>query len=255
MHSFAKYSKYYDLLYQDKNYPSEVDFISKLLDSYPPKGSSILELGCGTGCHATLLAEKKWNIEGLDLSDQMLHMAEERKKTLPEDVANRLTFKLGDVRNFNTGKQYDVIVALFHVLSYQTSNRDVLEMLKCVYKHLSPGGVFIFDYWYVPAVLTEKPSVKIKRMQSFDLDVTRIAEPVMYPNSSIVEVNYEIQIRDRRIEKTETLHETHRMRYFFLNDIDFFLAQVGLRLISSSEWLTNKEPGFDTWGVCSVAMK
>jgi SAM-dependent methyltransferase len=253
--SFGKYSKYYDLLYQDKNYPGEVAFITELLDRYAPSGSSLLELGCGTGLHAAMLAEGRWAIDGLDLSDDMLLAAEGRKKMLPAYVANRLRFFQGDVRKFETGKQYDAVVSLFHVVSYQTSNPDTLEMFRRVAEHLKPGGVFIFDYWYGPAVLTDRPAVRVKRMHSSELDITRLAEPVIYPNTSIVDVNYEIQVHEKKSGNVEILHETHHMRYFFLTEIDLLLREAGLRMLTSSEWLTGKEPGWNTWGVCSVAVK
>lgn len=255
MSSFGKYSKYYDLLYEDKDYSKEVAFISDLLDRYAPRSLSILELGCGTGRHAAMLAEGRWTIDGIDLSEDMLQAAEERKKALPAPVAERLRFSRGDVRKFETGKRYDAVVSLFHVVSYQSSNEDVLEMFKRVGELLKPGGVFIFDYWYGPAVLTDRPSVRVKRMRSPEVDVTRLAEPVVYPNASLVDVNYEIQIRIKSGGESEVLHETHRMRYFFLNEIELLLREAGLRLLTSSEWLTGKEPGWDTWGVCSVAAK
>ncbi len=253
--SFGKYSQYYDLLYQDKDYPREVAFISELLDRYVPSGSSLLELGCGTGRHAAMLAERRWIVDGLDLSEEMLQAAEDRRKSLPAKVAERLRFLQGDVRKFETGKQYDAVVSLFHVVSYQNTNEDVLEMFRKVCVHLKPGGVFIFDYWYGPAVLTDRPSVRIKRMRSSGLNVTRLAEPVIYPNTSLVDVNYEIQIRETSSGEAEILRETHRMRYLFLTEIELLLREAGLRLLTSSEWLTGKEPGWDTWGVCSVATK
>lgn len=255
MSTFGSYSRYYDLLYKDKDYSREVDFISALLDEHVPCGSAMLELGCGTGRHAAMLAERKWTIDGIDLSEDMLRAAQERKNSLPASVADRLNYSKGDVRKFETGRQYDAVVSLFHVVSYQNSNEDVLGMFRNVEAHLKPGGVFIFDYWYGPAVLTDKPSVRIKRMHSPEIEVTRLAEPIIHPNTSLVDVNYEIQIRETASGKTEILREVHSMRYFFLNEIELLLQETGLRLIASSEWLTGKVPGWDTWGVCSVASK
>jgi SAM-dependent methyltransferase len=255
MSSFGKYSQYYDLLYQDKDYPREVAFISDLIYRHAPQGTSILELGCGTGRHAAMLSEGPWTIDGLDLSEEMLQIAEARRKSLPGSLAERLRFFHGDVRTFDTGKKYDAIVSLFHVVSYQNSNEDILEMFWRVGEHLKQGGIFIFDYWYGPAVLTDRPAVRVKRIKSPEIEITRLAEPVIYPNTSLVDVNYEIQIRETDSGKTEVLRETHRMRYFFLNEMALLLRESGLCMLTSSEWLTGKEPGCDTWSVCSVAVK
>jgi len=253
MNPFGKYSKYYDLLYHDKDYLREVEFISKLLDANMPNGLSILELGCGTGRHAAILAENKWFIDGIDISIDMLKAAESRKKMLPKDATDRLKFIHGDIRNFDTGKQYDVILSLFHVVSYLNSNKDISEMFDCVKKHLKPGGIFIFDYWYGPAVLSNKPMIKIKRINSLDFNITRLSEPTINPNTSLVDINYEIQIYDNNTQHIQLISEKHCMRYFFLNEIEQYLNQAGLNLLNSAEWLTGEEPGWNTWGVYSIA--
>jgi len=253
MNTFAKYSKYYDLLYHDKDYSREVEFISKLLDANMPNGLNMLELGCGTGRHAAILAEKKWFIDGIDISIDMIKVAENRKKLLPKETVNRLKFIHSDIRNFDTGKQYDVILSLFHVVSYLNSNKDISDMFGCVKKHLKPGGIFIFDYWYGPAVLSNKPVIKIKRINLPDINITRISEPTLYPNTSLVDINYEIQICDNNNQHMQFINERHCMRYFFLNEIQQYLHEAGLSLLSSSEWLTSEAPGWNTWGVYSIA--
>jgi len=166
MGTFGAYSKYYDLLYKDKDYAGEVAYISSLLEEHAPDGRSILELGCGTGRHAAMLAEKKWIVHGIDLSTDMLKAAQERKRSRPSSIGDRLRFSVGDVRDFDTGEQYDAVLSLFHVVSYQNANDDVLAMFRNAAAHLKPGGVFVFDYWYGPAVLTDRPAVRVKRMHS-----------------------------------------------------------------------------------------
>lgn len=255
MSTFGAYSKYYDLLYQGKDYAGEVAFISGLLEKYAPAAHSILELGCGTGKHAAMLAEKKWTVHGIDRSADMLKAAQERKHSLHHSIGDRLLFTQGDARDFGAGEQYEAILSLFHVVSYQSTNNDVLAMFRNVATHLKPGGVFVFDYWYGPAVLTDRPAVRVKRMRSEEIDVTRLAEPVMYPNTSWVDVNYEIFIHELSSGKTDVLSETHRMRYFFLNEIELLLREAGLQHVKSCEWLTGRPPGWDTWGVCSIASK
>lgn len=49
MKNFKLYSAYYNTLYKDKDYDSEVNFVTSLLANYAPGAKTILELGCGTG--------------------------------------------------------------------------------------------------------------------------------------------------------------------------------------------------------------
>ena len=139
------------------------------------------------------------------------------------------------------------------MISYQTTNEDLQAAFATARDHLKPGGVFIFDCWYGPAVLSERPSVRIKRLEDEKITVTRIAEPVMYPNESVVDVNYQVFIKEKNSDAIEELQETHRMRYLFQPEINLFLANSDFKLTDSREWMTGSLPGFNTWGVCFIA--
>ncbi|MDD2714824.1 MAG: class I SAM-dependent methyltransferase [Candidatus Wallbacteria bacterium] len=253
MRVFGDYSKYYDLLYKDKNYSAETDYISKLLKRHFNNATDLLELGCGTGKHAILLAKKGYNVSGLDFSSEMLEKAEKNKKYLPSKISSKLNFSHGDIRNFNILKKYDAVISLFHVISYQTSNDSLIQTFKCAKKHLKKEGVLIFDCWYGPAVLTDRPTVRVKRLEDDKTSILRIAEPVMFPNDNIVIVNYTINITDKKTKKTTILKESHPMRYLFKTEIEMIMEQTGLELQECEEWLTGKPPGCDTWGVCFIA--
>ena len=113
----------------------------------------------------------------------------------------------------------------------------------------------VFDAWYGPAVLSDRPSVRVKRLQGEGFDVTRVAEPVLYPNESFVDVNYQILITDRETQRTQELRETHRMRYLFVPEVQAMLEGVGLRLDRSCEFLTDGPLGFGTWNALFIATR
>lgn len=255
MSVFAKYAGYYDLLYRDKDYSGEVVFVSSLLSQYAPACATICDLGCGTGKHAALLAEMGYTVHGIDLSVEMLEAAQVRVAALPDEIAGRLRFSAGDVRTCRLEPTFDAALALFHVVSYQVTNEDLIGMFKNVAAHLRSGGVFICDYWYGPAVLSEMPAVRVKHMESDAIAVVRVAEPVLNADQSLVEVNYRISVRDKATGVTDELRETHRMRYLFDGDMEWLARTSGLRLLDSFEWLTMKKPGSDTWSVCSIFAK
>ena len=255
MSVFGQYSRYYDLLYRDKNYQAEADFVAHMLAPHIAGAGTILELGCGTGKHAQLLAEKGYSVHGVDQSEEMLHAANERIAQLPEAVAKRLVFAPGDARNYETAQRFDAVISLFHVASYQTTNDDLLAMVQTAATHLKPGGVFLFDYWYGPAVLTDRPVPRTKHMESDEIDVMRVAKPVMYAQRSVVDVNYEVTIRDKHSGHSDILVETHSMRYLFSPEIDLLARMCGLQVKETFEWLTAKAPGYDSWNVCSLLVK
>ena len=253
MNVFGHYARYYDLLYKDKDYQGEADFLSSLVKEHFPDARSILELGCGTGIHAHLLVEAGFELHGIDNSTDMLEKAQSRLNDMRPELAAQLSFSRGDVRTFAINKKFDVILSLFHVLSYQITNEDLLATMETVKKHLKPGGIFIFDCWYGPAVLTDRPVVRVKRLEDEAIAVTRIAEPVIHPNSNVVDVNYHVIIREKDSDKIHELRETHRMRYLFKPELECYLSSKGMHVEKFVEWVTCKEPGFNTWGVCFIA--
>lgn len=250
---FGDYARYYDLLYRDKDYDGEVRFINGLIQKYAPNAKHILELGCGTGIHAEKLSTVGYNVHGVDLSAEMLKCAEERIQNLPEKEAKRLSFSCGDIRQFHGEGRFDVVISLFHVMSYQTKNDDLAAVFNTVKQHLNLKGVFIFDCWYGPAVLSDPPVVRVKRLEDERIEITRIAEPEMYPNENRVDVHYQVFIKEKSTGKVEILEETHRMRYLFKPEIEQILALSGLSLINGQEWLSGKELDFSTWNACFIA--
>lgn len=249
MNVFDKYAGYYDLLYHDKNYQAEVDYIDSLLRRHKTSAQNILELGCGTGIHAAMLAAKGHSVLGVDISEGMLKRARARSHD------QKIGFAHGDARDFRTDKKFDTVVSLFHVMSYQNSNADVAAAIQTANIHLDIGGHLIFDFWYAPAVLTQLPEVRVKRLENETIRVIRLAEPQHEPNRSVVHVCYEICVEDKLSNEIKRIHEKHSMRYFSLPEVQLFLERGGFELKAHEEWLTGKELGVSTWGACVVAQK
>src|SRR4051812_7343072 len=132
MSVFGAYSQYYDLLYKDKDYRGEADYVCSLIERHHPGARAVLDLGCGTGRHALLLAENGYRMTGVDRSPEMLATANAQLASADSASAARLAssgaapeFREGDVRSVRVGQRFDVVVSLFHVMSYQTSNADL----------------------------------------------------------------------------------------------------------------------------------
>ena len=255
MNVFGKYAHYYDLLYRDKDYAGETNFIHELIQKHAPNAKAILELGCGTGKHADLLSKMGYEVLGIDISREMLEAANRRLSDLKEKRAIKLSFDRGDIRIYRTERRFDAVISLFHVMSYQTTNKDLQGVFETAKVHLKQGGVFIFDCWYGPAVLTDRPAVRIKRFEDDAIQVTRIAEPEIHANENIVDVNYHVFIKNKATGIVEELKETHCMRYLFKPEIDFLFEQAGFKFVDIVEWMTDRAPGFDTWGVCCVGKR
>ena len=160
MKIFKSYAEYYDLLYNDKDYQQETDYLVSLIDNYQPRAKSILEMGCGTGMHAELIAKRGFKVRGIDQSIEMITKAKKRSISPNLFSEHQLDFSVGDIRSYQSKKRYDVVLSLFHVMSYQVTDDDLLAALSTAKQHLVPNGILIFDCWYGPAVLADRPSIR-----------------------------------------------------------------------------------------------
>lgn len=243
---FDEIANFYDLLYEDKDTINEVAYINKLINRFSKNVNSILELGSGTGRHGIALSEFGYEIYGIEKSRKMVEASKKNVK---------FSIHEGDIRDFRLSKKFDCAIALFHVLSYLSENDDLESFFRNVNKHLNPSGILIFDFWYAPAVISIKPSVRIKTLSNKDYCITRIANPEISENLNKVLVKYDFLVEDKKTGKLLKFKEDHPMRYFSLPEIELFASKAGFKLINSEEWLSCKKPSFDSWGVCVVLEK
>jgi SAM-dependent methyltransferase len=252
---FGMYSEYYDLLYKEKDYSAEADYIISLLKDYSPEARSIIDLGCGTGKHAIEFALRDYKVTGVEMSESMLKLAEENLKRRGL-ISGKVNFLQGDITKIDTGEKYDAAFALFHVMGYLTSNKVLIQGIKNIVRHLKKGGILIFDYWYGPAVLTQRPEKRDKLLEGHGLKIKRKAIPEVFINDNIVEVNYHIEAESESNGEKLELEEKHSMRYFFIPEIKLLLEQNGFEVLKIEEWMTGKELSENSWcGVCAAKFK
>jgi len=164
---FTPSAHLYDTIYlsRGKNYAAEADAIHQLIQhNLQSGGNTLLDVACGTGLHTGYLREH-YQVEGLDLD---AHMLEAAKQRCPE-----LTFHVGDMRDFDLNKQFDVITCLFSSIGYVGTVTGLNQAIANFECHLKPGGLMFIEPWFTPetwqtdsihATFVDEPRLKISRM-------------------------------------------------------------------------------------------
>ena len=243
---FNAYSRYYDLLYRDKDYEGEARYVDALLARHGVTHGDLLEFGSGTGKHGCLLAGMGHRVHGIERSGDMV------ARSLS---CQGFTCEQSDICTVQLVRKFDAVLSLFHVVSYLTTNHDVLAVFNRAAEHLGKGGLFVFDFWYSPAVYAQRPEVRVRRMSNETMDITRIAEPIVLPNENRVDVHYTIYARDVVTGTIDLMEETHPMRHFSLPEIDLLCRMTGFERIGGEEFLTGNPVGEHTWGACVILKK
>ncbi len=252
MSVFELYSAYYDLLYRNKDYESEARYVLRRLGGERALPLRILELGCGTGRHAIELARMGCSVHGVDMAQGMVEQALTRVAA-DQQLQRCLSFDQGDVRDYRCSTHFDAVISLFHVMSYQTSNSDVMSAISTARAHLEVGGLFCFDFWYGPAVLSDRPKAQHKDVSDDRIVVARKTTPTMFINENCVNVRFDIEISERQGGRKSQITEDHRMRYLFLPELEQFLGAGKFELMSSEAWLSGDPLSDRSWYGCVVA--
>lgn len=132
----GKMAAIFDAMYQTFiDYDEEYQFYNNLLIEHYCK--TILEIGSGTGNLAKRFLQNQADYIGLDYSESMIAIAQERNKTG--------IFITGDMREFELKKPVDSVLITGRSSSYLITNQDIHNTLDCIYKNLKKGGILIFD--------------------------------------------------------------------------------------------------------------
>ncbi len=244
------YSRIYDLIYSDKDYKKECDFIEEIFSKHGVKPKSILDVGCGTGNHAIILATRGYEVIGVDRSVHMINVA----KAKADRLGVKAKFICGNLQDIKFEKKFDSVISMFAVMSYQLTNQDVSSFCRFVKENLIENGIFISDFWYGPAVLLEKPQNRIKRICYDAGEIIRISESSLDIENQTVAVNITIlEISQNRI--ANLFSERHIVRYFFPQEIRYFLETARFSRIYLYPFLdTNRNISEKDWNVTVVAI-
>ena len=177
----------------------EVDDLLHLLNL--PHGSAILDLGCGYGRHALLLAARGYQVMGLDSSERLLRRAQ--SEAAAQGIRARWTH--GDMRHIPFTNEFDAVLSLFSSFGYFESEEENLSVLHQVQRALKPGGLLLMDLvsqlrlvrHFSPSGITRYESgLIVLEERCFDIQRSRndVHVTVLHPDGERQEYRYSMRI-------------------------------------------------------------
>jgi 2-polyprenyl-3-methyl-5-hydroxy-6-metoxy-1,4-benzoquinol methylase len=187
-------SKEYLDVYQHRN-ESDAKLLFELIIKnieIPIKGK-VLDLACGPGRHSILFARRGFDVTGIDLSDNLLRVAESSARKEKLDVR----FIKSDIRKVELSEKFDLIVNLFTSFGYFETDEDNFSIFRTASYLLKPGGYFVFDF--LNSTFIENNLVKESRedkshekiIQRRRIEGDRVIKDIIIQNNGIAKTFYE----------------------------------------------------------------
>lgn len=180
-----KLARYYDEIYLDKDYTKESEYITQVVDTH----NVLLDVGCGTMTHTTLLAAKFKQVFAVDLSKPMIDVGLEKLETLNiKNVAGICC----DISKLDIPVKADCAISMFNVINHIENIKDLELFFKAINSRLNSQGKFIFDCWNGVACTIEKPrehSSKIKTIDNKTIELTTTTETNLFDSVSTMKTN------------------------------------------------------------------
>jgi SAM-dependent methyltransferase len=226
----------YDALHYErgKDYRREAEEVVARIRRHRPDAESLLDVACGTGMHLASLARMGFDVEGVELSPEMLAAAAERLPGVP--------LHRGDMRTFRLDRRFDAVVCLFSAIGYMTTVDDLARALRTMGGHLVDGGVLVVEPWFTPDRWYEG-YVHAESTTSGALAVARVSRSWREGDESVIEMRYALA----RPERTWSFIEVHRMGLFTVDQQLEVYRAVGFDV-------EHEEPGLSDRGLF-VAVK
>lgn len=249
MLGYQKFAKYYDLIYFDKDYEKEVDFLEEIFDEFLESNpKKILDIGCGSGGHAIPLANRGYKVVGIDKSKLMIDVARKKSKGLKDNIS----FYPMPMQELHLDEKFDAVVCMFSSIDYLTTYEDVQKTLRKIKNHMEEKSLFIFDFWNGHAVLENFSPLRSKVFERNGKKVVRTSKTRLKKLQNLCEVNWKFTVTDnnRTIDEFE---ENLEIRFFFLDEMENYLNENGFEVLSLCPFLElGKEIMSDTWNITAI---
>lgn len=206
-------SKYYHILYKNRNQIEAKLFLDKLINYLPiQKNQKIIDVACGKGRHSIYLNRLGFNVHGVDLSKKSIDIAKKYEN-------KSLQFSIHDMRKGYKANYFDLSINLFTSFGYFSNNQDDQDAINAMSSNLKENGILIIDFMNVNNVIANLLHKEKKIIQNIEFNIKREIKK----NYIIKNIN----IKDKK--KNEVFQE--KVKMLTLDDFLFLIKNANLKII------------------------
>ncbi len=238
MDAYGGFAAVYDAFMDNVPYGEWAEYLIGLLADYGVTDGLVLELGCGTGSLTELLARRGFDMIGVDVSEEMLQAAMEKRAASGLDIL----YLLQDMREFELYGTVAAVVSICDSMNYLTGDGDLAAVFKLVNNYLDPGGVFIFDLNTIHKYRDEIGEETIAESRE---DAGFIWENYFDEESRINEYDLTLFVREDG-DLYRRYDETHFQRAYELSEIKQAAEEAGMEFVTAYDAFTRETPRKDS---------
>lgn len=235
--AYSNFAACYDQLMDNIPYDEWFSYLHGLLKEYKIEDGIVVELGCGTGNITELMAKAGYDMIGIDNSDAMLDIANEKKA---ENGSSSL-YLLQDMREFELYGTVKAVVSLCDSLNYITESEDLLQVFKLVNNYLDPKGIFIFDFhprYYYKKIVADATIAEDRD------DISFIWDNFYDDEENINELALSLFVKESESNGDDAgifrkYEELHLQRGYTLQEMKALIAASGMELVATYDAFTH----------------
>ena len=224
---------------EEKQCDANVDNLSKEQQALSSERDLVLDLGCGTGTLTEMLAAHGYDMIGLDLSEEMLAIAMEKR----QQAESKTMYLCQDMREFELYSTVGTVLSVCDSVNYLLDEEDVLQTFKLVNNYLYPGGIFLFDFntvYKYEQVIGDTTIAESREECSF------IWENFYDPQEQLNEYDLTIFVQENSTCMEEEplfrrFQETHVQRGYTLEQMTRLVKQAGMEVVFAMDADTHEE--------------
>jgi len=244
--------QYYDLLFKEKNYSTEVDKIISIVKKHQQQPlTKILEIGCGTGNHSFELIKHFKELVAIDIDKNMLDIAIKKQKSNKTDNIKFFYTPVEKISEFN----FDLVLALFNVITYIPSMNDLHVFFEGVNKTLKKDGLFIFDCWNGIAAIKDPPASKsLKKISDNHTILCDLKSKTDFFNQkTLLEYNIKVSNSENKIIDSDIFQFEQTL--WTPMEIKYFLEKSNLRILQCNKIFEDTPATENDWKIMFICAK